>query len=298
MMMDNIKFKGIYSPIYSLYDKNMNVLKDSVEKLVRFNLKNGIKGFYVGGNTGECPVLPNQTRKQMLEAVKSVSGDFSIIAHIGAGHFDDTLDLLDHANSIGVDAVSSLPPSLGEYYASDEILEYYRILAKKSKSPVLAYVTSALNCDVLWFVKELMKIENVIGVKLTVHDYYLFNQVKTVNGGNINVLNGPDQSLLAGLAMGADGAIGTTYNFMPKTACAIYDCFQKGDMKKALEEQTKLNQVINILLPMNIAFWKLPLIGLGIDVGYTVAPQKMPTKEETKEVLDKLMKTAYAENIS
>lgn len=295
--MNNIKFTGIYSPLYSLYDRKMNVLKESVEKLVRFDLKNGIKGFYVGGNTGECTVLPNRTRKQMLETVKSVSGDFRVIAHIGAGHMEDTLDLLDHANDVGVDAISSLPPALSGYYNAGEIIEYYRILAKKSKSPVLAYVTPVLKCDVMWFVKEIMRIDNVIGIKLTISDYYLFNLVKTVNGGNINVLNGPDESLLAGLAMGADGAIGTTYNFMPKTANEIYHNYQTGDMKTALAKQTELNKVINILLSMNMAYWKIPLIGLGIDVGYTVAPQKMPTAEETEKILDDLMKTAYAENI-
>ena len=68
--MDNIKFEGIYSATFSLYDENMNVLKGSVRKLIEYNLKGGVNGFYVGGNTGECTVLPNKTRKQMLETVK------------------------------------------------------------------------------------------------------------------------------------------------------------------------------------------------------------------------------------
>ena len=74
MEKSNILFEGVYSATFSVYDKEMNVIKPSIEKLIKYNLKNGIKGFYVGGNTGECTVLPNKTRMQMLETVKENSG--------------------------------------------------------------------------------------------------------------------------------------------------------------------------------------------------------------------------------
>ena len=295
--MDNIKFKGIYSATFSIYDKQMNVIKPSVEKLVDYNLKNGVKGFYVGGNTGECTVLPNKTRMQMLETVKEASKGAEIIAHIGAGHLDDTLALLDHANSLGVDATASLPPSLTSYYKPDEIIEYYRILAKKSKSPVLAYVTPVLTCDPIWFAEQIMGIDNVIGVKLTIPNYCLFEKMKLVNGGNINLLNGPDESMLAGLVMGADGAIGTTYNLIPKIACSIYDNFTSGNISKALEYQHKLNRVVDLLTNGNLAKWKVPLILLGIDIGYTVAPSKVPTEEDIKRIITGLENICVLQDI-
>ncbi len=296
--MNNIKFEGIYSATFSLYDKNMNVLKNSVEKLIKYNEQNGVKGFYVGGNTGECTVLPNKTRKQMLEMVKaSVSDNAQIIAHIGAGHLEDTIDLIEHANSIGVDAVSSLPPSLTSYYSPNEIIEYYKHIASLSNSPVLAYVTPVLTCDVKWFAQELMKIENIIGIKLTVPNYFLFERIKRINDGNINILNGPDESMLSGLIMGADGAIGTSYNLMPQTACSIYNNFKNGNLTEALENQHKLNNVIEQLLGNNLATWKVPLSLLDIDIGYTVAPAAMPSKEKIDEITEKLKKIGYLEEI-
>lgn len=266
----------------------MNVIKPSIEKLVSYNLKNGIKGFYVGGNTGECTVLPNKTRMQMLETVKENAGDASIIAHIGAGHLDDTTTLLEHANSVGVDAISSLPPSLTSYYKPEEIIEYYKYLAKNSKSPVIAYVTPVLTCDPIWFAEEIMKIENVAGIKLTIPNYYIFEKMKLVNDGNINILNGPDECMLAGLIMGADGAIGTTYNLMPKTACAIYDNFMNGNIKEAQLHQHKLNRFIDTIVGNNLSVWKSILSVMGIDAGYTVAPCIMPTEEKVNELIKRL----------
>lgn len=98
---------------------------------------------------------------------------------------------------------------------------------------------------------------------------------------------------------GADGAIGTTYNIMPKTACEIYDSFMKGDMKQALHKQNQLNRVIDFLLRYNhnFAYWKLPLKVLGIDVGYTVKPSKLPDSDEIENVLTKLLETQFAKEI-
>lgn len=284
-MKNNVLFEGVYSATFSVYDKDMNVIKPSIEKLINYNLKNGIKGFYVGGNTGECTVLPNKTRIQMLETVKEHVGDAAIIAHVGAGHLNDTKELLDHANSVGVDAISSLPPSLTAYYKPEEILEYYKFLAKESKSPVLAYVTPVLTCDPIWFATELMKIENIAGIKISIPNYYVFEKIKLVNDGNINILNGPDESMLAGLAMGADGAIGSTYNLMPKTGCAIYDNYKAGKVKEAQDNQRKLNRFVDTLLGNNLSVWKSTLSILGIDPGYTVAPTIMPTKERVNEII-------------
>ena len=279
--MNNILFEGIYSAIYSIYDEDMNVIKESVEKLVKFGEKNGLRGFYVGGNTGECTVLPNKTRMQMLECVKACAAPESkIIAHIGAGHFDDTLELIEHANLVGVDAIASLPPSLTSYYNANEIVEYYRYIAKLSKAPVLAYVTPVLTCDLVWFANEIMSIPNVVGLKVSIANYYAFEKLKTVNGGNINILNGPDECMISGLAMGADGAIGTSYNIMPATACAIYDNFMKGDIATARQHQHMLNSYIGTYLGTGIVGWKSALKFIGIDPGYTVFPAHTVTDED------------------
>jgi N-acetylneuraminate lyase len=279
--MNNILFNGIYSATFSLYDEHLNVLKDSVKKLIQYNLSHGIKGFYVGGNTGECTVLPNRTRLQMLETVKEYTENKgSIIAHVGAGHLDDVKALIDSANNVGVDAIASLPPSLTAYYKADEVVEYYRYIASLTSLPVLAYVTPVLNCDVVSFAKRIMEIDNVVGLKVSIADYFVFQRLKTVNGGNINILNGPDESMLAGLVMGADGAIGTSYNFMPSVACRIYDSFNEGRIAEARENQGLLNRAITPLLGRSIAHWKIPLSFLDIDPGYTVFPAYQPDEND------------------
>ena len=285
-------FTGIYSAIFSVYDENLNVKTDTVGKIVDYHLNSGLKGFYVCGNTGECTVLPAKTRKQMLDAVIDANdGRGKIMAHVGAGHFDEVMDLLDHANGKKIDAVASLPPSLQSYYGHNETIEYYKRLAKESKYPVYAYVTpiSMQHSELISFSQELAKIDNIAGLKVTIPDYFRFSIINRIDGGKLNNLNGPDEMLLCGLSMGADGAVGTSYNILPKIATAIYDNFKNNDMKTALEYQNKLNDFIKIMfVGKGLQYWKTALELCGFDMGYTVFPATQITDAEKAELKKQL----------
>lgn len=288
-------FTGIHSAIFSAYDENMNVITKTVEKMVEDQLSAGLQGFYVGGNTGECTILPAKTRKQMLETVVDVNkGRGKIMAHIGAGHFDEVIDLLKHANDQKIDAIASLPPSLCSYYGHKETIEYYKILAKESKYPVYAYVTPVTmqHSELYSFAKELSQIENIAGLKITIPDYFKYALVNQIDGGRLNNLNGPDEMLICGLSIGADGAIGTTYNIVPKLPVKIYDSFKKGDMKTALEYQNKLNSFIQVMFGFvngrGIGYWKACLTLLGYDMGYTAFPAVPVSKEDLSLLKEKL----------
>lgn len=288
-MNGNKIFKGIFSAFFSVYDERMKVKSDTIHKLVEYQLEGGVQGFYVGGNTGECLVLPTQVRKKMLEAViEANNGRGKIIVHVGAGHIEDVYELIDQANSLSVDAISSLPPSLQGYYNTEEMLDYYRIIAQKSKVPVLSYITNVFNIDSVYFAKQLMQIHNIIGLKMTRPDYYQFSKIAKVNNGNINILNGPDETMVCGLSVGADGAIGTSYNILPKVAVKIYNNFMQNNIFAAMKYQNQLNSVIDIVFGKNLAYWKAIMSIMGFDMGYTIEPQRIPDAEEYRELEQRL----------
>ena len=236
-------FEGIYPALFSVYDEKLNVKKDTVKKLIDYHLSKGVAGFYV------CKVLPVRTRKQMAEAaVEANRGRGKIIIHVGAAVLEDVYELIDHCNTLNIDAISSLPPTFGVYYSIDETIEYYRLIAKRSKHPVIAYIWGETGKTATEIARRIMEIDNVIGLKLTISDYHAFINIKQINDGNINLLNGPDETMICGLSTGADGAIGTSYNMFPKLAVSVYNAFKAGDMKKALELQRKLTGLIDVIL--------------------------------------------------
>ncbi len=82
-------------------------------------------------------------------------------------------------------------------------------------------------------------------------------QIKEVGGEDFIIYNGHDEVLAGGLLMGADGAIGSTFNMMPKAFIELYHRAQQGEWDKVMNVQTVINRVIHQLLNYDvIAFEK------------------------------------------
>ena len=277
-----MNFKGVYSALFTIYDEELNVKKTAVHKLMDFHQESGWRGFYVGGNSGEGMVLPVKTRMDMLEVVMEEKKNSTVISHIGAATLQDATALLKHADECGVDMISSQIPVSIPAYNNDEIVEYYRYLAALTDKPILAYINNLIQGDVYGVASRILEIPNVVGAKMTIPNYYYFERIKTKHPKMV-LMNGPDQSLLAGLVMGADGGIGTSYNILPNTVADIYSFFKEGNIQQALAAQKKLNTLIQSVSGHTMGHWKAFMEIMGFDMGYTVGPASKVTKEEYKK---------------
>ena len=281
-MNENVKFSGVMSALVSCIDDQGNVKEDSMKRLMNWHMDAGLCGFYLCGGTGEGPVLQMETRMRIAEVAKETARPGTkLIAHVGAIDLTTAKKLARHAGEIGLDAVSSVPPFFF-HYGEKEIADYYRALADASGLPVLMYASPLSGVNITWdMVDRLMDIPGMIGLKWTSYDYFTMHRIKSLRGGNINVINGPDECLLCGLTMGADGGIGATYNVMPKLFAEIYRSYQAGDLETARAAQFKANKLIEILLKFGVVCGIKDMLGMiGYDCGEQVYPQKRFTDEE------------------
>ena len=142
---------------------------------------------------------------------------------------------------------------------------------------------------------KMFEIDNITAIKWTSTDYYEMIRLKDITHGEMNIINGPDEMLLMGLNAGADGGIGTTYNFMFDIIKAVYDSFEKGNLAKAQEMQNKADRIIAELKKYRaIPGTKAILEEMGFDVGNAAFPMKR-YDEETKKTLFKAVKNAGLE---
>lgn len=297
MNQDNVKFQGVMSALVSCIDENENVKEDSMRRLMNWHLKEGFSGFYLTGGTGEGPLLQKETRKRIVEIAKDEAGDrCHLIAHVGAIDLKTAVELAKHAGEVGMDAISSVPPFF-VHYGEAQIADYYKALSDASGLPILMYASPLAGVNITWdMVDRLMEIPNMIGLKWTNYDYFTMHRIKALRGGNINVINGPDECLLCGLSMGADGGIGATYNLMPKLFTRIYNSFKSGNLADAQEAQFKANRLIEVLIKFGVVVGiKDALEMLGFDCGYQVYPQKRFTAEEQAAFRQALKDINYEE---
>lgn len=278
--MKNQKLTGILPALLTAFD-DQGVDTNATAKLVDTLMKAGVDGLYVGGSSGEMVLQSTDERRALLECVmENVAGRGCVIAHVGALSTADTVTLAKHAKAVGADAVSSVTP-LYYKYSFREVKAYYARIAEAAELPVIIYNIPALtgmslNRDQLG---ELLSIPGVGGMKFTASDFYQLERLHTDFPDHV-FYNGSDEMLLSGLAAGADGGIGTTYNFQPKRMVEIRKRYLAGDMQGALALQTLANRAIEVILRNGVIPSTKALLGmLGLDVGLCREPF-MPLTEE------------------
>ena len=278
-----MKFEGVIpalaTPLTEEEHVNVPVLRALIERL----LAEGADGFYIGGATGEGLALRTEERMVLAEeAIRCVGGRKPCIVQV----------LARHAERVGAAAVSATAPMFFQYDA-DDVYGYYKRLAGCSGIPMMVYYNPAAGFPIdAGFAARLFEIDNVSAIKWTSADYYGVIRAKDLTHGEMNILNGADEMLLMGLAAGADGGIGTTYNFMlPR----IYDCFRAGDIAGAQRAQTAADRVIAVLLRYKIIpAAKAALEAKGFAVGNASFPMKRYSDEQ-KAVLVHEMREAGLE---
>ena len=291
-----IKFSGVMPALVSPIDANEKINIPVLNQLLTDLLKKGADGFYLCGATGEgIAIDPEQRMVLAEEAIKTVNGRKPCIVQVASGNFDDAIRLAKHAEKVGAAAISATPP-LFFSYDKDDVYNYYKKLADAVSIPMMIYYNPAagfhINADIA---AKMFEIDNVTAIKWTSSDYYQMMRLRDLTKGEMNIINGPDEMLLMGLSAGADGGIGTTYNFMFDIIRGIYDNFMKGDLQTAREYQTRAIRIISVLLSYKIIpAAKAVLEAQGYAVGNATFPMKRYSDEE-KTVIVEQMKEAGLE---
>lgn len=276
---------GILPALMTAFNES-GIDSEKVKTHVKSLASAGVNGFYVGGSSGEMVLCSIEERKRLLEAVIEAAGRLIVVAHTGAMSTADAIELTRHAEKVGAAAVSSVTP-LYYKYSFPEIKHYYERLADASTLPVIIYNIPAITGTTLSHgqLAELLSIENVGGMKFTSSDFFTLNLLTQEFPDKV-FYNGSDEMLLSGLAAGADGGIGTTYNFMPKHIVGIYRLFSEGRISEARELQSRANRVIDTVVRLGTLPASKYMIKLsGTDYGECREPF-MPLTDAAKHELE------------
>ncbi len=280
-MTDLNKFKGIFPALLTPFNEKNEINEKALEKLIEYNIQKGVTGFYVGGSTAEAFLLSDEERLQVYRLVKEIVGKrCTLIAHIGCISTSQTIMFGEYAQSLGYDAISAVAPFYYKF-TFDEIKQHYFDVVDQVNLPMLIYNFPAFSGVNLTTenLKEFLNDERFIGVKHTSNDYFALEQFKTAFPNKI-FYNGFDEMFLAGLSMGADGGIGSTYNFMAEKFIKMQQLFNEEKHSEAFEVQQTANKIIAALIKVGVFQGEKAVLNmLGFDFGDVRAPFKGISKE-------------------
>ncbi len=273
-----------FTPMKNNGSVNLEVIGNYAEKLKRDQLK----GVFICGTTGEGMLMTSDERMAVAkEWVKYQDPDFRVIVHVGTTSSKQSQELADHAQGVGAYAVGCMGPSFLRPSRTEELVGFCGEVAKGA--PLLPFYyyhipsVSGISLSMKEFIQRASaQIPNFAGLKFTHNNFIEMQQCLELDNRKWDILHGFDELLLAGLAFGAKGAVGSTYNFMAALYYGIMDDFEKGNMEAAREKQGLSIQVVDIMNRYGgpTAAGKALMKSVGIDCGECRMPIKnMDTKE-------------------
>ena len=280
------KYKGVIPAFYACYDEKGEISPAGVQRLAQYFIDKGVKGVYVNGSSGECIYQSVEDKKIILENVMKVAkGKLTVIAHVACNNTKDSMELAAHAESLGVDAIASIPPI---YFRLPDhaIAKYWNDISSAAPNtdfviyniPQLAGV--ALSNSLF---AEMRKNPRVIGVKnssMPVQDIQMF---KADAGDDYIIFNGPDEQFISGRVIGAEAGIGGTYGVMPELFLKMNELVKAGQLEAAMPIQYAANSIIYKMCSAHGNMYAVIKAILKLNEGFDIGSVRAPLAELTTE---------------
>ena len=243
-------FKGVFTALATPFkDNQIDVL--SLQKLVKYQLTEGIYGLIVLGTTAESPTLTGEERKQIFDIVQSeVSGQVPLIVGVGSNNTVDTIKKAQEAMKWGADALLCVVP----YYNKPPqrgLLHHFQRIDEAVDIPILLYNVPSRTITSLSLetIMSLSKCKNIIGVKEASGDIpfdkKLMNAVSSDK--DFIMLSGDDNTFDAFMEIKGDGIISVISNLLPAKTVEVYNAYIKGDIDKGRSKFQELKRYIDLL---------------------------------------------------
>lgn len=283
------KIKGLINAPFTPFYENGEVNFEPIEAYANMLVKNGLKGVFINGSSGEGYMLTYDERIALAEKWVSVAPEgFKVIVHVGSTVVKDSNKLARHAQEIGAFGIGAMASPFPKVGRIEELVKYCEEIASGAPQlPFYFYHIPALSGVFLPMLPLLEavdgRIPNFAGIKYTYESIYEYNQCMLYKGGKFDMLHGQDETILPVLAMGgAQGGIGGTTNYNGRELVGILDAWEKGDLETAREKQNFSQDVINVIVNYrgNIVGGKRIMKLIGLDLGKNRTPFRNMSDDE------------------
>ena len=226
--MEFEKIQGLIDAPFTPFHPNGEINLEPIPAYARMLAKNGLKGVFINGSSGEGYMLTEQERMQLAEAwMEAAPEGFKVIVHVGSCCVRNSRLLAEHAQRIGAWGIGAMAPPFPKVSRVEELVKYCEEISCGAPNlPFYFYHIPAFNGAYLPMVKFLEavdgRIPNFAGIKYTYESLYEYNQCRLYGNGKFDMLHGQDETILPCLAMrGARGGIGGTTNYNGRNLVGI-----------------------------------------------------------------------------
>jgi len=288
------KFKGTGVALVTPFRKEGEVDFNALQKLVEFQIENGVNYLVVQGTTGESVTLTDEEKVSVLEYIIDVAKNrVPIVLGVGGNNTTNVVQQIKKFNSYRIDAYLSVSP----YYNKPSqagIVAHYGQIAQATDKPIILYNVpgrTGSNMTAETILTLANTYANIIAVKEASGNLEQIMEIIKNKPSDFLVISGDDALTLPHIACGGDGVISVVANAFPKRFSSMVDYALKGDLEKAKPLHYELFPIIQQLFadgnPGGIKY-VLKLISIGED------HMRLPLVNINDEVAKKLYELVAA----
>ena len=238
----------------------------------------GVHGLVTTGTTGEFPTLTRAEYRRVIQAyVEAADHRVPVVAGVGALSTREAIDLAQHAETVGADAIMLLPPFYGGV-DWDTLTGFLTAVAESITIPIVYYnIPSATGTRLTARqIAELGDIPGLDYLKDTSGDAVALTELLVAHADRIQAFNGWDTLTFFGIASGAKASVWGAANVVPGLAVELWDTLAvKADLVTAREQWKHLWAISDFLESVDyVAGVKA---GLEI-VGHPAGPARLPVR--------------------
>jgi N-acetylneuraminate lyase len=290
MSEDRKLLNGLVAAPFTPFNADCSLNLEVIDGFSRYLGTVGVKGVFVCGTTGEFSSLTMSERFLVTEAWSAVAhrDGLKLVIHVGDNCLTNACDLAAHAASLPVDAISMVPPSYFKPGSVKELVNIFDQVANAAPSlPIYYYDIPGLTgveFPTSDFVRGARRqVNSFAGVKFSNLDLVELQRCIGLDDGNLNLLFGCDEMLLAAKSLGIDGAVGSTYNYLSPLYQRMLTAFEAGDLSEAQRLQRQSVDLVGLLNPVSpLSAGKSLLKRVGFDFGPVRQPLRSLTLPEQK----------------
>lgn len=268
--------------------RNGKIDENSLEKIVEFQIKNGVDGIVPCGTTGESPTLDHEEHNLVIElCVKIANKRIKVMAGTGSNSTQEAISMTNHAKKIGADSCLIVAP----YYnkpTPEGVYQHFKAL-NECGIPLIIYNIpgrSVINISDENLAR-IAELENVVGIKDATGDLARVASLRLLINKKFDYLSGEDATVVGFNAMGGNGVISVTSNIAPKMVSDLQKFCAKGDYASALQLQ---DQLTNLHAAMFCETNPIPVKYAASLLGLCSAEIRLPLVEPSKLAKERIQK--------
>jgi 4-hydroxy-tetrahydrodipicolinate synthase len=285
--------RGSLTALVTPFRQDGSLDEKAFRAFVEWQIAEGTKGLVPVGTTGESPTLSHEEHREVVRiCVEVAKGRVPVLAGAGSNSTVEALELVEHAEKVGADAVLVVTP----YYNKPTqrgLYVHYAAVAKATRLPIIIY--NIPGRSVIDMLPETMgqlarDFPNIRGVKDATGKVERVTEQRLACGKEFIQLSGEDASALGFNAHGGVGCISVTANVAPRLCAEFQEATLGGNQERALELQDRLMPLHKALfIEPGLAGAKYALSRLG-KVENIVRSPLVTIEDSTAEKIDAALK--------